>query len=369
MPRRLIVAWLVIAFSLVGPSATARQSDSACDRFGEGSSVARVKSAKLTEISGLVASRRHPGVYWAHNDSGGKPEVFALRLDGTDLGSYPLSGASARDWEDIAIGPKVGASGPHLYAGDIGDNNDRRDHVTIYRVPEPAAAPVAPGRSLTGGDSFDLRYPAGPENAESLLVDPVTGDLVIITKSILGRSRILTAPSASMVNGATVTMQDRGVVRMGPAAQASGPLVTGADISADGSLILVRTYGTVSGFERAPGQAVAAALRSAACSAPHVDETQGEAIAIAVDGSRYVTISEGARPSINVFPIAGTRPTAAPAASTTATPRPSMTVAEEEPGAIDGDATRPVVVAVLLIAGVLTVVMVRRRMIGRDGEI
>ena len=211
--------WAAAAAVLVGGIAVsapggARAADGPCDRFGSGVVSGHVKSSKLTEISGVVASRRHPGVYWTHNDSGGKPEFYALTLDGTDLGAYPLTGATAVDWEDIAIGPKRGATGSYLYAGDIGDNaaelpgvmGTPRDHITVYRVAEPAAAPHAPGATLGGVEKFTLHYPAGANDAEAMLVDPVSGDLVIITKSPLGLSRVMVAPAASLIDGATITL-------------------------------------------------------------------------------------------------------------------------------------------------------------------
>ena len=126
---------------------SAHGAENVCARFGAATVSGHVKSTKLTEISGVVASRQYPGVYWTHNDSGGKPEVFALALDGTDLGSYTFPGATATDWEGIAIGPKSGATGSYIYAADIGDNaaeaplnglGTAREKVTIFRAAEPA---------------------------------------------------------------------------------------------------------------------------------------------------------------------------------------------------------------------------------------
>ncbi|MEY2426189.1 MAG: hypothetical protein QOI61_1761, partial [Actinomycetota bacterium] len=300
-----LAALAAVGLLQVAVLTSASGAENACARFGAGTVAGHVQSTKLTEISGLVASRRHPGVYWTHNDSGGKPEVFALTLAGGDLGSYAFPGAAAVDWEDIGIGPKAGAAGSYIYAADIGDNaaeaplgglGTAREKVTIYRAAEPAVAPKAPGVPLTAVEHFDLVYPAGREDAEAVLVDPISGDLVIVTKSPIGQSRILVAPAAAMVNGATITMRDFGTIQIIPPVVVStfpGTWVTGADISADGSLILLRTYQAVLAFPRAKGESVPDALHGASCTAPSVEETQGEAIAIAADGSRYTTISEG----------------------------------------------------------------------------
>ena len=62
-----------------------------------------VKSAGLKEISGVAASRRHPGHLWVHNDSGAKPEVHLLAADGQLRLALHLDGAPHTDWEDMAL--------------------------------------------------------------------------------------------------------------------------------------------------------------------------------------------------------------------------------------------------------------------------
>jgi hypothetical protein len=47
--------------------------------------------AVLPELSGMAASRRHPGVLWAHNDSGNDAEVFAVRETGEVLATLRLA--------------------------------------------------------------------------------------------------------------------------------------------------------------------------------------------------------------------------------------------------------------------------------------
>src|SRR5215207_1575918 len=76
-----------------------------CDGFGSPEVAGTVANPVLVEISGVAASRAHPGVLWTHNDSGGAPEVYAVAQDGADLGTYAVDGARATDWEDIAVGP------------------------------------------------------------------------------------------------------------------------------------------------------------------------------------------------------------------------------------------------------------------------
>ena len=37
----------------------------------------------LEEMSGIVPSRRYPGIFWVHNDSGDEARLFAIRADGS----------------------------------------------------------------------------------------------------------------------------------------------------------------------------------------------------------------------------------------------------------------------------------------------
>src|SRR3954451_5690674 len=147
----------------------------------------RVAAASNTgELSGLVASRDQPGVLWAIEDSGNSPDLVALRADGTFIGRFPVTGAENVDWEDVAI------AGSDLYVADTGDNLEERSDVAVYRVPEPdvssGGAPTAPVARLS------LTYPDGAHDAEALLVDPRTRELIVVTKNLIGRGSVYVAP-------------------------------------------------------------------------------------------------------------------------------------------------------------------------------
>ena len=45
----------------------------------------------------MVASRKHPGIFWVHNDSGNPPSLFAVRRDGSLVRSYRVEAANV-DW-------------------------------------------------------------------------------------------------------------------------------------------------------------------------------------------------------------------------------------------------------------------------------
>ena len=67
--------------------------------------------------------------------------------------------------EDVSIG-RCGAI-DCLYIADIGDISSKRNRITIYRVPEPAAGSA----STTPADAFHPTYPDHPaRNGELYLV-------------------------------------------------------------------------------------------------------------------------------------------------------------------------------------------------------
>ena len=262
----------------------------------------------MAEVSGVAASRTHDGVLWAVEDSGNAAALHALSPTGADLGTFAVAGATNRDWEAVATAPGV------VFVGDIGDNRSTLRSVVVHRVAEPTAAPSGTDGTVPVTATYTLRPPGGPADAEALLHDPVSGDLVVLTKNWDGDgSRILRAPADRLGSSGTVDLVDEGTVRLAlPTFRLPGDaLVTAADASPDGATLLVRTYGRVLAYRRAGGESVADALRGEPCRAPSAPEEQGESIAFRSDGRGYVTVSEGASPALQAFELV-TPPPAAP---------------------------------------------------------
>jgi hypothetical protein len=248
-----------------------------------------VSAPVATELSGLVLSRSQRGVLWTHNDSGDRPRVLAVGLEGRLLADVTLTNADSFDWEDIAAGPDA------LYVGDIGDNLDQRESIVVYRIAEPRVRNGAsPG--ATQARRIELRYPDGARDAEALLRDPVSGALVIVTKTSTGRSRVYVA--AKPAPGTTTTLRRRATLKLGP-----GEAVTAGDVSADGRTIVLRTYTSAFAWTRRPGESVAAALGRKPCTvgARLLAEGQGEALALAADGRAFYTVPEGTRPALRRY--------------------------------------------------------------------
>jgi len=230
-------------------------------------------------------------VLWVHNDSGDSARIYALSIQGKHLGVYNLVGASATDWEDIAIGPGPVEGQDYVYIGDTGDNTRNRSSVTVYRVAEPSVSatqdPVTV--DLDGVDALPMQYP-GPAayDCEALLVDPVNGDIFLVTKDRAGEgvAHVFRNP-APHTPGVMVTLE---LVDSIPLPSQ----VTGGDVSPSGDGVLLRLYFQGYYWPRATGTNLWEAFSGTACSVPLAVEPQGEAIAFAPDGLGYFTISEGA---------------------------------------------------------------------------
>ena len=274
-----------------------------CPRFGPGTVAGRTPASSITEASGIVGGRRNPGTLWLHNDSGAGPRIYALSTSGTLQASYDLAGAGAQDWEDIAMGPGPIADRSYLYIGDIGDNALERPQVHIYRVEEPdvsAGSPSMPSM-LTGVERFTLVYPDRAHNAETLLVDPLSGDVYIVVKSNDGVSPVFRA-AAPLSTAAPITLSSVAVLRFGTAPLVGGRTTTAGDISSRGDEIAIRTYDAAYLWHRPPGMTVADALAGTPCALPLRLELQGEALGFSSDGSAYFTVSEGNNQPIYTFP-------------------------------------------------------------------
>lgn len=263
-----------------------------------------VQSTQLTEISGLAVSRQHPGVLWVHNDSGDLPRIYAVNTSGATLGTYMLEGATHVDWEDMALGPGPLPGVSYLYIGDIGDNPNTRPEIRVYRVPEPIASatqqPVV--TTLTNIDTITLKYPDGPRDAETLMVD-TNGDLYIVSKRVTAKGRVYRAAFPQPTTGVS-TLEFVAELPWGSVSGEGG--ATGGDIAPDGSAVAIRRYAFNSPkatlWLRPPGTPLASVFAQPGCSIPIALDLQGETLAFDGYGRSYYTISEGTSPAVYRYP-------------------------------------------------------------------
>ena len=207
-------------------------------------------------------------------------ENLKLRL------SCKLKGVKNRDWEDIASGPGPQKGRNYLYIGDIGDNLGRHDHVIIYRIPEPSVGREAIPFKVTARDiaAIQLNYPDGARDAETLLSDPHTGDLYIISKRE-HRVGLYRAPYPQSTAEITTLQKLADLPYSG---------IVGGDISPDGGQLLLKTYTMIYYWRLDPAKPLTDILREPPLHLPYEREPQGEAIAWDFETGGYYTISEKA---------------------------------------------------------------------------
>jgi hypothetical protein len=198
----------------------------------------------ITESSGVVGSRKYPGIYWTHNDKGNLPNLFAIDDKGKLIAEFRVS-ANNDDWEDIAT-DDVG----NLYIGRIGNNEGRFDEVTVYRIPEPdmERTRTRPGRAAPD-KTWRIKYPTKPFDAESLFIHKGFG--YVIDKRNDGKNASLYR--FPLEGAEQVTLEQVTTLPI------DAP-VTAADISADGNrLAVLCTEGlylfTINGDPSAVGKA------------------------------------------------------------------------------------------------------------------
>ena len=250
-----------------------------------------IETPVARELSGLVRSRTQKDVLWTHNDSGDKPRVLAFSPTGRFLAEVALTGAKARDWEDIAAGRGT------LLIGDIGDNDGERGSIVVYRVDEPRVAGLSGAKLSARARPIELRYPDGAHDAEALLRDPDSGAIVVIEKRADGRSGVYVANAPKP--GAVTTMRRVGRLFLG-----GGQLVTAGDVSADGRTIALRTYHGAFVWQRAAGESLTDALLRKGCAVDAemmMDEVQTETIALTPDGRAFYSVPEGEVPQISRY--------------------------------------------------------------------
>lgn len=257
--------------------------------------IATLEDRRVDESSGIVASRRNPGLFWTHNDSGDGPFVYAFDRAGRKRGTWRVEGAKARDWEDIAagLGPERGRT--YLYAGDVGDNDEEREFVVVYRFPEPevteadAASTHESPRATAAAEAIRIKYPDGAHNCEALLVHPMTGDLYVVTK---GADSAGVYKLSAPFDSSNVNTFARVVVLRGPGF--FGTLVTGGDISPDGRRVALCDY--ASGYELTLPEGSKNfddIWTQKPTLVPLGPRRQGESVCYTLDGNALLATSEG----------------------------------------------------------------------------
>lgn len=199
----------------------------------------------VPECSALWASPAQPGVFWTLSDSGAKPAITPVRVDGSQVpvgkgfwGAVTLKGATNVDWEALT-GDETG----NMIVGDVGNNVSRRKELAFYlfKEPAPGVAEATDVRKVTFAWPDQTAFP-DPElghDCEAMFL--LRGKLYLLTKhrrdtlTDLWRAEI---PAAG--DRATLTRLARFDV---------GGMVTDACLSPDRKRLAILTYRNVWVFD------------------------------------------------------------------------------------------------------------------------
>jgi hypothetical protein len=265
------------------------------ERIGE------IEYPAIGESSGLAASLLNHDVLWTHNDSGSKPHLYAMDYQGKHLAAIHLKGASNYDWEDTASFRLQGEA--FLLIADIGDNTARRSSCTLYVVREPLINSVSKDRFLEIDVAWKITftYEDGPRDAEAVAVDPVAGQILILSKRNVPPV-LYSLPMRGKSGEPSVAR------RLIPLSNIPGPappdLVqdlflgryrnqpTAMDISTDGENALVVTYTYAYLFSRTPGQTWLEAFALTPSRIPLPRRRQGESGCFTPEGASFIIGSE-----------------------------------------------------------------------------
>ena len=252
----------------------------------------RLEDATITEASGLARSYREPGVLWIINDNGAKEIVHATNQRGAELGEFRLDDSSNKDWEDLASFLHDGA--PMLMVADIGDNNAKRKHRTLYFVPEPAAA----DDDASTRWRVRFRYPDGPRDAEAAAIDVERQVVLVLSKRDLP-PRLYEVPLTAAAQ--TIDAMYVGPLQSLPVPSQQDVAVAprtkdwwwqpvGMDIAADNQAAVILTYRSAFYFERSGDQSWYEALQQQPLEISLGNFENAEAVAFA-DMSRTVVVT------------------------------------------------------------------------------
>lgn len=270
----------------------------------------------VVESSGLVAL---DDLVVTVNDSGDSGRVFAVGPEGRTVGVTTFA-ESPVDVEALAPAGPPGSG--EVWVGDIGDNAAARSSVSVTRVP------VGRGDRSGAYPTFELVYADGARDAETLLADPTTGRLHVVSKGIFGGT-VYSAPRRLSADRPNV---------LRPVADAL-PVATDGAFWPDGRHLVVRGYG------RAVVYAWPSMTAVADLDLP--DQDQGEGIAVTADG-RVLVSTEGQFTDVLEVPLPrDVRQAVAPE-------RPASGADRERPPAAPepvGEETRPVPVPLWLLLG------------------
>lgn len=149
--------------------------------YEEAKLIGRVENSNIVEASGIGMSQRRDDLFWVHNDSNNEELLFAVGLGGEDMGAFRINGVTMRDWEAMASYEVDGV--PYIVIADVGDNHSERPYYNLYGVVEPQVVQGLGETSIDVAWHMKFQYEDGPRNCESMAIDEVTNEILLVSKN------------------------------------------------------------------------------------------------------------------------------------------------------------------------------------------
>jgi hypothetical protein len=254
-----------------------------------------LNNKEMDEISGIAASSISPDTYYVHNDSGDTSRFFAITAGGKLKSTIyfkgdSVNGLGVHDCEDIDVGPGPEKGKSYVYLGDIGDNAQNRPYITVYRMAEKKSWAIGNVAKVnTEAVRVDFKYPDGPKDAETLMIDPIGQQLIIVSKRS-DTVAVYTSPLKYKANE-TIVLTKR--CKLFFPGFKPFKWITAGDISKDGQQILLKSYDKVYYWRRQHNEPIWETMVRKPRELTYKVEKQGEAIGFQPDGKGYYTTSEG----------------------------------------------------------------------------
>ena len=177
---------------------------------------------------------------WIVEDGGNKDELYKVDFKGNILKTLKMKNGDNDDWEDLTK-DQLG----NVYIADIGNNNNSRKNLTIYKVPNPE---IEPGDKIDA-EKIELSYPQQkefPPNKAERFFDAEAifhhgNKLFIVTKNrsnpFTGSAYIYSVPDVKGEYKATL------LAEINLCSDWKTCQITGIDISPSGDKIIALSYG------------------------------------------------------------------------------------------------------------------------------
>ena len=233
-------------------------------RWSEPEIAGVVTDRVISETSGLAASRNFPGHYWLINDSGGQARLHLVDGSGRRVGTVDLRGVRNIDWEDLASFERDGKR--WLMVADTGDNGGLRRELRLVVLEEPGEL----GKAAEPAWTQVFRWPDGARDCEAAAVDPVAGQVLLVTKKRVP-AELFQVPLDPRPDGSPAVAERLGVLphieqpdardlELNPLYGRYRAQVTAADLSPNGRVLAVLNYRAIYFYVREPGGDWATAL-------------------------------------------------------------------------------------------------------------